>query len=87
MLAQGAMTGGKYIEARDYYEELLQLCRSLLRQSEEYVRQFVAQEKLMESKLGLASEERNRGRYIEARGLWQDVVDIAMMKPVVFEYK
>lgn len=85
-MAKAAQKEGRLEESRQYYEELRDLSLSLYRQAEDYVRQFIEQEKKLREMNKTALKTFKEEKYVEAKQLWGEVVEAAVPKPVVFEF-
>lgn len=85
-LAMSNYQEGRLKEARDAYEKILQIGRSLYMQSEDYVRACILQQKnLMQSqKKGLAYYK--EGNFQEAKEMWGKIISEAKPKNLVLEF-
>ncbi|MBI4981646.1 MAG: ShlB/FhaC/HecB family hemolysin secretion/activation protein [Candidatus Omnitrophica bacterium] len=85
-LAKQYSSLGKLKEAKEYYQMSTDTADSLYAQVEEYVRSCFTQEKELRDLNKLALEKYKAGNVIEAKQLWQKIIDQAKPKELVLEY-
>lgn len=77
----------KLAESKMFYEKILDISTSLYRQSEDYVRSCIAQEKGLREYRRLALVNYKAGKLNEAKELWQKIIDEARPKSLIFEFQ
>lgn len=85
-LARTSYQEGRLREARDAYEKILQIGRSLYMQSEDYVRACVLQQKNLRLSQKKAFVYYKEGNYQEAKELWENIILEAKPKNLILEF-
>lgn len=86
-LARTAREEKRLKDARKFYKKVAQIGKTLYNQAEEYVRACVAHEKELREKRKQALEYDKAGNLLEAKELWQSIIDTASPKPLIFEVR
>jgi len=85
-LARENYDNGNLKESKMYYEKIEDISTSLYRQSEDYVRSCLQQEKTLKENNKIALTAYNAGKLEEAKQLWQKVIIDARPKPLILEF-
>jgi len=85
-LASAYYKEGLFKEAKDIYFRIIQLCRSLVQQAEDYVRDCLEKEKKLKQDDKLAKKYYQLGKFTEAKAIWEKIVQEAKPKSLVLEF-
>lgn len=85
-LARSNYQKGRLKEARDAYEKILQIGRSLYMQTEDYVRACISQQKNLRKSHNIALVYYKEGKFQEAKELWDKIISEAKPKDLILEF-
>ena len=85
-LAKAAFEEGRLRDARDIYEHIAEIGKSVYQQAEDYVATLFQKEDQLSQRHRLAFAKYREGKLVEARQIWQKIVEEGKPDTLVFEF-
>ena len=85
-LAQAAYEQGQLEEAKDSYQQVVNIGESLYRQTEDYVRSCYEQHKRLQDYKKLAMKYYSEHNLEKAKEVWNRIIEEARVKPLLLEF-
>lgn len=86
LLAAQCQKEEKFQQAKELYQRIAEISRSLYQQAEEYVKGYVNKQKELREKCKLAKAYYEQGKTDAAKQLWQKISAEAVPQPLVLEF-